>query len=364
MTFQIPLLISACLVPGISTPLGAHPPADTVRAEVAARIDGSGAAPTGFEFLEALAVDGRGSVYALDGAAHRVSSFDAAGRHRWSLGRKGRGPGEFESPVGLAFAPNGDLWVIDPETQRATIVSTAGRLLDTRMLLSGFVLSPWPGRFDRDGRLLHYSAADTPGYDYSIGVFDQALNQLEKRATPTPPEPLQYFEGTTERGSHLRTLVPYTPQLIWRLDSRGRFVSLWTAQATFSRNGRPLAAIATQNAQGPAVTPPERREAIASLERFTRRGGRVEPSRIPDRKPVLSTFVLDEADRIWAVRSRTANERETRFDVFDAEGRFQRHVVVSAVLQSFPTIIVRDGWIAGVERDDDGVETIVLSRVP
>jgi sugar lactone lactonase YvrE len=115
---------------------------------------------------------------------------------------------------------------------------------------------------------------------------------------------------------------------------------------------------------GPPVSAAERRDAIAGLDRFVRMGGRVDASRIPARKPILATFVLDERDRIWAMMSRVAGDVSTRFEVFDPAGRHVRTVIVPARLDPFPTIIVRGGLLAGVERDEDGTERILLVRVP
>lgn len=337
---------------------------DTVRADIVVRIDGTEARDVGFEFLEALEIDPAGGLRALDGAAHVLHAFDARGAHLWTTGRKGRGPGEFESAVGLAWAPDGALWVIDPENQRATIIDAKGRVTDTRGLRSSFALSPWPGRFDRDGRLLHYAAPDDAAYDYSIAVLNSALEPVANRRPPAPPEPVEYFEGVMERGSHMRSAIPFTPRLVWRLDSRGRFVSAWTASLAFSVDARPLGTAPVRAASGPPVSAAERREAIAGLNRFVRMGGRVDASRIPARKPVLATFVLDDRDRIWAMMSPAAGDVSTRFEVLDPAGRHLRTVIVPARLGPFPTIVVRGGLLAGVERDEDGTERIVLARVP
>lgn len=360
---RIVAICSLALLAATASPAGAST-ADTVRAVVVARVDGTGARPTGFEFLEALALDSAGRLYTLDKGAHALDAFDASGRHRWTRGRKGKGPGEFEAAVGLAWAPSGALWVIDPENQRATVVDGSGGIVGSHVLPSSFVLSPWPGRFDRSGRLLHYTGANGPGYEYDIGVFDAAFRLTERRSPPEPPQPQAYFEGKTDRGSHMRSPVPFGPRLVWRLDSHGRFVSVWTAGASFVRSGRPLGAPRRGVEEGPLVGPIDRREAIADLERFVRMGGRVDASRIPSRKPLLDSFVLDERDRIWAVRSRMEGQRTTVFDVYDAEGRYERSVTVPARLGSFPLLVVRNGLIAGVERDADGVQTVIVARVP
>lgn len=54
-----------------------------------------------------------GHVYVLDRAAHRVVVLDSSGRLVRTLGRKGRGPGEFEFPTEMSVSGEGSVAVID-----------------------------------------------------------------------------------------------------------------------------------------------------------------------------------------------------------------------------------------------------------
>lgn len=316
------------------------------------------------EQVEAVEVDSLGTVYLVDGFAHVVRSYAWNGSLRWTVGGEGEGPGEFAAPVGLAWAPDGALWIMDPENQRATVVDAQGQVVDTRRVPSSFTLSPWPGRFDSRGNLHHYLDAPEGSYDYRMGVYDRALELVEVRTPPPPPEPELYFEGRTARGSHMRARIPYTPRFIWRLDGEGRFVSTWTGDLHFRREADPSAVLAIPAAPVPRVTPAEREEALEGLDRFRRLGGRIEPDRIPDRKPPLATFVLDDRDRIWAVRSATAGSTSTVFEVLAPDGQHLATVAVPVRLAGHPTPVVRAGWLVGVEVDALGRQTVVLARVP
>ncbi len=316
----------------------------------------------GFERIEAVETDSAGRIYALDSYAHRLSAFEADGRAAWSVGREGRGPGEFDSPVGLAWAPDGSLWVIDPGNQRATPVSLDGRVLDASRLPSGFELAPWPGRFDRAGRLYHYRQAD--GYSYDLAQYDEDLRRLRVLPTPEPPEPGVFFEGRTERGSHMRARVPHTARLVWRLDSEGAFVTNWTSEARFPTSANPSGRTTIPESAPPRLTVAERRGAVEGLSSFVRRGGVADARRIPERKQLFSTFVLDGEDRIWALRSRAAGAEGSLFEVVDPEGGHLASVRIAARISTRPFPVIRDGWFVGVEVDDFGLQTIVLARVP
>ena len=106
------------------------------------------------------------------------------------------------------------------------------------------------------------------------------------------------------------------------------------------------------------------RRAVESLSRFVQRGGRVDPRRIPDRKPIVADFFLDDRDRIWAQWSRDAGSTVTLFEVFDPAGGRPTRVALPASVAPTPTPVVRDGWFVGVEADEFGIQTVFLGRLP
>ena len=70
-----------------------------------------------------------GQVLVLDWGGHRVRAFDlATGDVRWSFGRRGEGPGEFQNPVDMLPLADGRTVVWDTEVGRLTWVSEDGRL--------------------------------------------------------------------------------------------------------------------------------------------------------------------------------------------------------------------------------------------
>lgn len=66
-------------------------------------------------------------VVVLDVGTLQLSAFGRDGSHRWTVGRKGNGPGEFARPVDLALMPNGDIAVLDPDNSRVSVFGTDGR---------------------------------------------------------------------------------------------------------------------------------------------------------------------------------------------------------------------------------------------
>jgi DNA-binding beta-propeller fold protein YncE len=63
--------------------------------------------PTGID------VGADGTVWVADAGASRIRAFTATGVPLFSFGGGGDGPGRFVSPVDVAVAPNGRIWVVD-----------------------------------------------------------------------------------------------------------------------------------------------------------------------------------------------------------------------------------------------------------
>ena len=90
--------------------------------------DDSGGAPFHYPTNVALAADG--SLYISDGYGNaRVHKFSRDGRHLFSWGEPGAGPGQFHIPHGITVAPDGTVVVADRENSRLQFFSPDGRFL-------------------------------------------------------------------------------------------------------------------------------------------------------------------------------------------------------------------------------------------
>jgi hypothetical protein len=69
-----------------------------------------------------------GAIYVVDAEAHEVRTFSKAGVFLGTLGRKGRGPGEFDTPADLC-AQDGRLFVADRFNGRVQILDRTGKYL-------------------------------------------------------------------------------------------------------------------------------------------------------------------------------------------------------------------------------------------
>jgi hypothetical protein len=95
-------------------------------------------------------VDDAGAFYVLDQQNAHIKVFDAAGKYLRTIGRKGQGPGELESPMTLSFnRVNGEL-AVQQQTRRMTYFKMDGTFLRHQSLKD---IMPLRGRVDSRGNI-------------------------------------------------------------------------------------------------------------------------------------------------------------------------------------------------------------------
>jgi hypothetical protein len=170
-----------------------------------------------------------GSVYVADHVSTRIIAFDPEGRRRWALGRRGRGPGEFQIPYRLNVRADGTVFVYDMGTGEVTSLSPEGRYLNRYPL--PFRLSQVDNLVALDGELL-IAGTTTHGPAASRGVHRFRIDGRELRhsgsfgALPTVRN-RQVLEmwgaGPVMRGSS--GMIWYTRRLpyeVYGFDASGR----------------------------------------------------------------------------------------------------------------------------------------------
>jgi len=115
-----------------------------------------------------IAVDnGRRRVYVVSTKSHKVEVFSFSGKHLFSIGSWGGGPGQFNYPMDIAIGPTGDLYVVDSANFRVQVFTSEGDFV--REFGS---LGTGPGQFSRPKGI----AVDMAG---RIFVTDASFNNFQ-----------------------------------------------------------------------------------------------------------------------------------------------------------------------------------------
>lgn len=190
------------------------PPASVLRLREVLRLGSLDGRHDAFGRVMDVALDGRGRILVADDRNHHVVVFDADGRYVGTLGRRGGGPGEFESPWKLAVDARDSVFVWDMTHARISVfgpdlmfarsfrvvprgaVGSLGFLPDGRLLLAAYATGE-AGTLhlmDREGRVLRsfgpgFSGPDLAGFDGSLlGGTAAMLDDGFAYATRSPYE--------------------------------------------------------------------------------------------------------------------------------------------------------------------------------
>jgi hypothetical protein len=281
-----------------------------------------------------------------------------------TVGRQGGGPGEFEDPIGLAWAADGHLWVADPANARFSVFDTAGRYLASHPRRVAGYSMPWRGGFDAEGRLYEVAMVGSGG-DFRNAVlrFDAAMQPVDTLLLPRVES--QQFELRSPGGGMTAVGVPFSPGVAVAVDPRG-FV--WTGTTDRWRLHQQslagdTARVVELAAEPVPVTAADRQEALEGLKWFTEKGGRIDEGRIPGHKPAFSDVMVAPDGHLWVRPSRPAGDEGAAFDVFDPEGRYLGRVSLPGGISGFPPPVVRGDAVVGMARDSLDVPYVVRMRI-
>lgn len=338
--------------------------------------------------LSGIAMDARGVVYVSDASDGRIWVFDSLGRSVRAIGRKGNGPGEFQAPTGIAIGPDGQLYVRDLE-----LVTRFGADPSTRRLtryvdaFRGPPMSDWMSRhatrFDREGHL-YYPAFNMMMREQRSGVFyryrpDGTLgDSVVVPPFPGAPSATASVRISEREGRILRGLnhVPFAPLPHWDITPRGTLLtsdgrSYLVREA--DRSGRLVTEY--RRAVVPERIPAAERRDSAEALRQRRDSVTVPRSQVlgvpPDvwalqlpevYPPILAVYAAADG-RVWVRRWAANGSERSVFDVFDADGKFNRVVVLDRAISSLVTpALSLDGIAAVVVDPETGAHGVLTFR--
>ncbi len=165
--------------------------------------------------------DDEGNIYVNDRDRQRIQKFDPQGQYLVTIGRKGRGPGEFVNAWNPRFDREGNLYVFDLSNRRISFFTKEGEYLRQISFPQGtsihYIYSNG-SYFSAQSRIL--SDSDVFSYTYTYGMFDKDLNQLA-----------EVYSRTTERKRDMRSRAhyhannfsdeAYAPQLTFLMSQSG-----------------------------------------------------------------------------------------------------------------------------------------------
>jgi hypothetical protein len=334
-----------------------------------------GGAPYVFGRIAGLALMPDVGVAVVEAQTRQVRIFAGDGTHVRTFGGPGSGPGELGSPRGVRWSPRGTLFIADFGNQRYVELTRDGELVATyrRDLPAwGVDWQDWQGGFDADGFL--YDAGVRGGDRQQPIHVRYRIDDGDVVPVDTFPLPAVPGESFVVRGAVLLNLpVPFAPRPSWAFDGRD---AIWAGTAErYAITKRSLAGDTLLLLEAAVVPEPvsaeeraaARRDIESMVERAGGAGASIDFARIPATKPAYGRLRIDDRARLWVPRTPAvtpaggASPAPAAFDVFDSDGSFIGQVTLD--VQPDLPFAFRNDRVAGVHRDELGVETVVVYRI-
>lgn len=325
-----------------------------------------------------LALGDDGTLYVVEREPATVHVYDSSGRYLRSIGRSGRGPGEFR--VGFIAVRGGRLVLQDPMASRATVwelgtdsvlaIRPTGCCFGDRVHIDG-----------GDRLLVRMLTQDDPSQPprqrfIRVPIAGGTGDTVDVLRDPAAAEEARWVVGEEGRAI-FSTPVPLAPRAHETVDPTGGFVTGWSTALMLrrSRDGRDTTALFGRPAERIAVGETERQALVEAKvaemlqdgmdadETMLRRA--FDPAAIPDRRPAFDQLLVDGAGRTWARLSRD-DSLAVHLDLFDNEGRWLDRVSVAhrpwATRSFIPLSFSRD-HLALLGEDAEGLPVVNVYRI-
>jgi hypothetical protein len=290
-----------------------------------------------FGSINSVVVDEQGSIYILDRKNYRVQAFGASGKYLRTIGRKGQGPGDLDSPLSLSLNRTSDELLVLQGIRRLSFFRTEGtfiRQLDINNSIRA--------QFDSRGQIYLIEQARSKDGEWSYDV--KKLSMFGTKLGVLASVPGQGYTGkinpflavNTFQVDRLDNLVygdSRTYELLFFDPSEGKL---------FKKVTRDYDAIPVSDedrARELKKIPPDAQAYISLV--------------FPKYHPVFSGFFLSDLGHIFVRTHEKTKGGQFIYDIFDAEGRF----IGRMPLEPSGVTILKGKYYA-VEEDENGYQYV------
>jgi hypothetical protein len=311
-----------------------------------------------------------GTVAVADAFARQVRFFAPDGEHSATAGRRGGGPGEFETIGGIWALSRDSVAVYDTRLLRFTVIAHDGGVGRTvRLAATGERARSTPVGWLPGGRLVAESdAREITGREYyraRISIMSYAPDGAVTDTIVTVPG-VEMWDWVWEAGTTPMT-IPFGRTTTVRVhgdriyvganegyqvdeyDDTGQLVG----RIRLDRDAEPLGAEVIE-----AYKEEERAKARSGVES---KGGNelfgrmAEAATYPERLPYYADLLVDRDGRLWVRDYRLVPGTPTRFIVFDSGGWVRARAEMPA---EFTPTDIGGGLVTGIWRDELDVESV------
>lgn len=248
--------------------------------------------------------DPEGRFYVINFGDRRIQVFDSAGTFLRNLGRQGKGPGEYTSPMSVAAVGTDGVWVLDGvpprfiRFRRSTGEYVDGVPIEAKSLIPIRMVADGGGRV-----AVEFMSMLTNTSQFVTTTTVAWVDTLSGQATP-----VVQFDSTAklrrnQRGPNgtqsMVTDPPFAPRAVWAPDGRGGVLYGDGAEYVVHRAAPGAAPVLAFRGEGraAAVTARDRKDFLE-----TPRGKAFADYEFPEHKPFFNGLAVDPEGLVWVQR--------------------------------------------------------------
>lgn len=316
-----------------------------------------------------------GELAVADAGDAVIKVFSGTGEYQRSIGRRGAGPGEFQS-IAWVMLEGDTLVVHDLGARRITLIGADGTVHATVIPRpEGPTVSVFPTTRSANGNwvvtanfgLAQLADQDAPPPSgvfrdtMGIGLLPASGSGPVNFILRVPAQPTIGVEGmigsavfsarvrAVRVGQRIAVADPESATLRWfAADGRGE------TEAILAIPRRPLDLGALDSLRRAAVertSSPRARMMVEAMH---------SSAAAPSYLPVFSNALADRDDQLWLEEWTYDAPNPTRYHVVDAEGAWLATVDMPP---GFRALTIGPDWVLGVHRDEDGVQRVMRYRL-
>jgi hypothetical protein len=302
-------------------------------------------------------VDNAGRFYISDVSDMAIKVFDQSGTFLKSIGRKGGGPGEFESIAFMSVLPDGKILVMDYQTRRTSLFKPDGEFINSYLSLSNI------------GRI--YLATDSSytvielrykkelaERELWVKTFDFFGKELVSFGKFTSPEVKTLSLG----GGGIAMSVPQSPQSIFAGDQEHQRLYHCLNNKylieVYDQNGKLFRKI-DRPYQPVAFTSEDAKKFLSRFEaRPDSPGAKLaKQMELPKVKTVADRILVDDQGNLWVETNEEKKEAEKTlraYDIFNKDGFYDAR----AWCEFRPGLFVAGKMYRLAEDEETGATTV------
>jgi hypothetical protein len=294
-----------------------------------------------------VAVDNEGNIFALDNGFIRIQKFDKNGRYLMTIGRKGQGPGEFQSISGAFIDSKSNLYV--NQGRSISLFDNNGKYIRSIPLAT----LTYSFGITSDGNIIGTTSSITPGKtSEDLIIFDYTGKRLKTVAT------FPNFRVVPAGGVALGARNAFAPFLYFRpLNEKLGIYGFSLTYKLFLINsaGDIVSFIEKEEIPEPLTKKDRERVIDNEIEYLKKRGMLIPKNEIekaypfPPHKSLFYGFMTDDLGNIYVSKISTI-KKEISYDLFNLKGYYLYKVIMKGA--ELPRII-RSGCIYTISMDKE-----------